>query len=148
MEFIFGLRVSLNWGNVKTELLNRGDTGVPQGSLEGMWNFGVYSDNINDAISESVGGIAVAGEIIRAIIYADDISPVNSSSSETNAALEAISGAGTFNSYKFKASKCKIIGSDIDLGTEYILGRKSIERAKCGLLLGAIIDGKGISFYD
>ena len=62
-----------------------------------MWNFVVYSDNINDAISESVRGIAVGGEIIRAVIYADDISPVNGSSSETNAALEAISVAETSN---------------------------------------------------
>ena len=40
-EFISGLKVSLSWGNVKTKLLERGNTGVPQGSLEGMWNFGV-----------------------------------------------------------------------------------------------------------
>ena len=46
MEFITDMKVSLSWGNVKTELLERGNTGVPQGSLEGMWNFGVYSDNI------------------------------------------------------------------------------------------------------
>ena len=37
-----------------------------------MWNFGVYSDNINDAISHSVGGIVVRSEVVRAVIYADD----------------------------------------------------------------------------
>ena len=60
-----------------------------------MWNFGVYSDNINDAISHSVEGIVVGNEVVRAVIYADDISPINASSSETNAALQAISVPGT-----------------------------------------------------
>ena len=36
MEFISGIQVSLSWGNVKTEFVERGNTGVPQGSLEGM----------------------------------------------------------------------------------------------------------------
>ena len=109
---------------------------------------GFNSDNINDAISESVGGIVVGNEIVRAVVYADDISPVNDNSSATNAALQAIFEAGSFNSYKFKPSKCKIIGSDINMGTKYMLGKKSIERAKCGLLLVAIIDGKGINVSE
>ena len=29
-----------------------------------MWNFGVYSDKIQDAISESAGGITVGREVI------------------------------------------------------------------------------------
>ena len=41
IEFIWGIKVSLCWGSVNTHLLDRGNTGVPQGSLEGMWNFGV-----------------------------------------------------------------------------------------------------------
>ena len=104
LEFISGLKVSLSWGNAKTKLLERGNTGVPQGSLEGMWNFSVYSDNINDAICDAVGGTMVGGEMVGAVIYADDISPVNPSSAETNTALNAISKAGTFNAYKFKPS--------------------------------------------
>ena len=36
IEFISGIKVSLCWGNVNTHLLDRGNTGVPQGSLEGM----------------------------------------------------------------------------------------------------------------
>ena len=44
VEFISGMRVSLGWGAARTNLLDRGNTGVPQGSLEGMWNFGVYLD--------------------------------------------------------------------------------------------------------
>jgi len=68
--------------------------------------------------------------------------------SETNAALQAIFEAGSFNSYKFKPSKCKIIGSDINFGTKYMLGKKSLERAKCGLILGAVIDGKGINVSE
>ena len=43
MEFISDINVSLCWGNAKAELLERmerGNTGVPQGSLEGMWNLG------------------------------------------------------------------------------------------------------------
>ena len=99
MPFISGLKVSLSWGNARTKLLERGNTGVPQGSLEGMWNFSVYSDNINDAISEAVSGIMVGEVRVRAVMYADDISPVNPSPAETNASLQAISRAGTFNAY-------------------------------------------------
>ena len=35
LEFISGLCVHLNWGDVMTDTLRRGDHGVPQGSLEG-----------------------------------------------------------------------------------------------------------------
>ena len=87
----------------------------------------------------------VGEEMVRAVMYADDISPINPSPEETNAALHAISKAGTFNAYKFKPSKCKIIGPGRDLGTKYILGGKVIDRAKIGLLLGVVIDGTGIN---
>ena len=50
LEFISGLRVHLCWGRVKTGLMERGNVGAPQGSLEGMWNFGVYADNIHSAL--------------------------------------------------------------------------------------------------
>ena len=62
-----------------------------------------------------------------------------------NSVLDAISIAGTFNSYKFKPSKCKVVGFDLNNGTDYKLGGKLIKRADCGLLLGAVIDGRGIS---
>ena len=39
MEFISGIQVSLRWGNVRTDFVDWGNTGVPQGSLKGMWNF-------------------------------------------------------------------------------------------------------------
>ena len=126
MEFISDIKVSLRWGSIKTELVDRGNTGVPQGSLEGMWNFGVYSDNIRDAICESIDGITVGSEVVRAIIYADDISPVTSSSTETNDVLQAISTAGTFNSYKFEPSKCKVLGSKNDK-KEYTLGENLLK---------------------
>ena len=109
-----------------------------------MWNFGVYSDNIRDAICESIDGITVGFEAVRAIIYADDISPVTASSNETNAVLQAISKAGTFNAYKFKPSKCKVLGSK-DEKSEFTLGGRSIERADFGLMLGTVVNGKGIS---
>ena len=51
-------------GKAKTKLLSRGDVGAPQGSLEGMWNFGIYSDNIHDAISEAAPGVLVGGELV------------------------------------------------------------------------------------
>ena len=105
LEFISELKVSLSWGNVKTGLLDRGNVGVPQGSLEGMWNFGVYSDNIQDAIIASVKGITVGREVVRAVVYADDISPVTNGLTETNKVLNAVSKAGKSNSYKFKTSK-------------------------------------------
>ena len=77
------------------------------------------------------------------LLSADDISPVTASSSETKAVLQAISRAGTFNSYKFKPSKCKVLGSKDDK-TDYILAGRSIQRAESGLLLGAVVDGNGI----
>ena len=108
-----------------------------------MWDLGVYSDNIRDAICDSIDGITVGSEVVRAIIYADDISPVTFSSTETNDVLQAISTAGSFNSYKFKPSKCKVLGSKNDK-KEYTLGGKSIESAESGLLLGAVVDGNGL----
>ena len=130
---------------MKTQLLERGNIGVPQGSLGGMWNYGVYSDNIQDAISQSAGGTTVGMELVRAVVYADDISPVTGCSTELNVVLNAISKAGSYNSYKFKPSKCKVVESGLDDGTEYTLGGRSIKRARYGLLLGAVIDGVGIS---
>jgi len=148
MEFISDIDVSLSWGNLKTELLERGNTGVPQGSLEGMWNFGVYSDNIQDAISKAVKGITVGSEVVRAIIYADDVSPVTASPLEMNAVLKSMSRAGTFNSYKYKPSKCKVLGSGSYQQKEYTLGGKSIELAESGLLLGVVIDGRSLFTRD
>ena len=144
IELISGIKVSLSWGDVKTRFVERGNTGVSQGSLEGMWNFGIYSDNIQDAITRSAKGILVGNEIIRAVTYADDISPVNNNAIMTNKVLEGISEAGTFNAYKFKPSKCKNIGSSSDKETVYRLCGKRIERAKCGILLGVVIEGRGI----
>ena len=144
IELISGIRVCLCWGNSKTEQVERGNTGVPQGSLEGMWNFGVYSDNIQEEISSKVEGISLGGKTVRAIVYADDISPVNSTPAMTNEALSAISRAGAFNAYKFKPSKCKIVGSVAKEEMEYTLGERTIQRADSGLLLGAVIDGRGI----
>ena len=95
-----------------------------------------------------MGGITVGKETVRAVIYADDISPVNSCPEDTNAALQAISTAGTFNAYKFKPSKCKIIGSDKNFEGSYSLGQKIIERVECGLLLGVVIHGRGINVLE
>jgi len=100
----------------------RGNTVVSQESIEGMGNFGIYSDNINDAIAYSVVGIMVGKETVHVVIYPDDISPINSCPEETNAALQSISTAGIFNAYKFKSSKCKIIGSDKNFEGSHSLG--------------------------
>ena len=144
IEFISDIKVCLCWGESRTDLVDRGNTGVPQGSMEGMWNFGVYSDNILDEISASVEGISLGNETIRAVVYADDISPINSTPALTNLALKAVSKAGTFNAYKFKPSKYKIIGSTASNRTEYTLGDRTIQRAESGLLLGTVIDQRGI----
>ena len=114
LEFISGIRVRLGWGGAKTKLLNRGNIGVPKGSLEAMWNFGVYSDNIMSGITENSKGVRVGGETVHAVIYADDISPINSSSVDTNLALESIAREGSFYGYKFKTSKCKVVGAPTD----------------------------------
>ena len=81
---------------------------------------------------------------MRAIIYADDVSPVTASPPEMNAVLKSISIAGTFNSYKFKPSKCKVLGSGLHHQKEYTLGGRSIEWADFGLLLGVVVDGRSI----
>ena len=82
--------------------------------------------------------------MVRAVAYDDDTSPVNNNAVMTNQVLEAISVAGTFNAYKFKPSICKIKGSGCDKETVYRLCGKSIDRAKRGILLGAVIEDRGI----
>ena len=93
----------------------------------------------------SVKGIIVGNERVRAVTYADDISPVSDSSVSTNLALKAISEAGTYNAYKFKPSKCRIVAPDHDDETVFTLGREGIDRENSGLLLGAVINERGIS---
>ena len=144
IEFISGLCVNLNWGDAVTDTLKRGDIGVPQGSMEGMWNFSVYSDNIQSAMTKAVSGIVVGGQVVRDVVYADDDTPVNPNSSQTNLALEAISSQGAYNCYKFKPSKCKVIRVDTKDQSRYRLGKEEISCASNGRLLGAIINGKGI----
>ena len=61
--------------------------------------------------------------------------------------LQAISVAGTFNSYKLKPSKCRIVGSDIVLWSKYTSGKTNILK-KSGLPMGAVIDGRGIHVID
>ena len=148
VEFISSLRVHLSWGDVVTCALPRGDHGVPQGSLEGMWNFSVYSDNIQSSLTKAVPGILVGGQVVRNVVYADDNSPINSCPRTTNLALDAIASQGLYNCFKFKPSKCNVIGSDPTDLTEYKLGNSIIKRAEDGLLLGAVINGKGISALE
>ena len=112
IEFMSGIRVKLCWGKVQTDLLERGNVGAPQGSLEGMWNFGVYADNIRSEISNVVPGIGVGSEWVREVVYADDISLVNGTSRDTKSALKDVFDAGAFDAFKFKPKKCKIIGAD------------------------------------
>ena len=144
LEFISGMRVKLCWGKVQTDLLDRGDVGAPQGSLEGMWNFGVYADNIHDRISEYVKGIGVGSEWVREVVNADDISLVNPTTGETNLALRAVFEGGVFDAFKFKATKCKIIGADDLDPTIFYVGNDEIERVDTGILLGAVINKQGI----
>ena len=148
VEFITGLCVNLSWGGALFRTLDRGEFGVPQGSLEGMWNFGVYSDNIQREIIKSVPGINVGGQMVRNVVYADDNTPVNPCPSLTNRALKAIALEGAFNCYRFKPSKCKVIGADPEDLTEYRIGNDCIQRADSGLLLGAVIDGSGINAFE
>ena len=127
LKFISGLRVHLCWGGVKTELMERGNVGAPQGSLEGMWNFGVYADNIHSAIASTVPGFNLGHDLVKDVIYADDITLINPLSSETNLALEAVHKAGKFDAFKFKAQKCKIIGVDATDPTVFRLGSEIVE---------------------
>ena len=106
VKFLSGLRVHLSWGDVVTCAIQRGDYGVPQGSLEGMLNFSVYSDNIQRSIIKSVPGILVGGQVVRIVVYADDDSPINSCPRLTNLALDAIASQGLYNCFKFKPAKC------------------------------------------
>ena len=62
---------------------------VPQGSLEGMWNFGIYSDNIHDAIAKATSGVLVGGEVVKEVAYADDITPICRNPREAGLALKA-----------------------------------------------------------
>ena len=144
LEFISGMWVHLSWGEVYSDALPRGDVGVPQGSLEGMWNFSVYSDNIQAAIIKAVPGIVVGGQVVRNIVYADDNSPVNTCPSQTNLALRAIDSQGLYNCFKFKPSKCHVIGADPDDSTKYKIGDCVIDRPEGGLLLGAVIRSTGV----
>ena len=144
IEFISGIRVSLCWGGVQTDLLERGDIGAPQGSLEGMCNFGVYADNIHSQISKVVTGIDVGSVRIRDVVYADDITLVNNSPRETNLGLNAVCEAGAFDAFKFKAEKCKIIGVEDDDPTIFRMGDEEIKRAPTGILLGAVINSRGL----
>ena len=91
---ITGLYVNLSWGGSTSELLERGGYGVPQGSIEGMWNFGVYSDNIQIEMIKSVPGIIVGGQVVRDVVYADDDTPVNPTPLQTNLALAVIASQG------------------------------------------------------
>ena len=148
LEFISGLWVHLNWGDVMTDALRRGDHGVPQGSLEGMWNFSVYSDNIQSEIVKAVPGIVVEGQVVRDVVYADDDSLINPCPIMTNRALDAISSQGLYNCFKFKPSKCTVIGADPKDLAEYKLGDSIIKRADQGLLLGAVIGADGINAFE
>ena len=141
-----GLRVNVCWGRAKTELISRGDVGVPQGSLEGMWNFGIYSDNIHDAIAEAISGVLVGGEVVKEVAYADDITPICRNPKEAGLALKAIQEAGIFDAFKFKPGKCKVIGMDqYDLDeTQFKLSGVDIEKRELGVLLGAVIKNQGI----
>ena len=97
-----------------------------------MWNFSVYSDNIQNAIIEAVPGIVVGGQVVRDVVYADDDTPVNSSPYLTNLALEAIATQGAYNCFKFKPEKYRVIGADAKDLTEYKLGEDVIKRDKGG----------------
>ena len=150
MKFMSGLQVNICWRKAKTKLLSRCDVGAPQGSLGGMWNFGVYSDNIHDAIAEAISGVLVGGEVVTEVGYADDITPVCRSPKEADFALKAIQESGTFNAFKFKPTKCKIIGMeqyDVD-SFQLALSGVDIERSEVGILLGAVIMSSGISPYE
>ena len=85
---------------------------------------------------------------MHAVIYADDISPINPSSIETNLALESIAREGSFNGNKFKPSTCKIVGVDPVDNAVFRLGGRTVDRAKLGLLLGAVIGRDGIHLEE
>ena len=109
-----------------------------------MWNFGVYADNIHDLIAKYVKGTGIGSEWIREIVYADDISPVNPSSGETNATLKAVFQGGAFDAFKFKAKKCKVIGAKVGDRTSFYIGKEKVKRVNTGILLGVVINNKGI----
>ena len=86
--------------------------------------------------------------MVRDVVYADDDTPVNPTPIQTNLALAAIASQGAYNCYKFKPSKCKVIGADPAIQTEFRIGKEPIKRANRRLLLGAAIDGSGIVAFE
>ena len=104
-----------------------------------MWNFGVYSDNINLAIAKAVPGIEVGGVIVREVGYADDITLINPNLDQTNSALRATFRAGGFNAFKYNLGKCKVIGLCTEDGYDPGLYVHDIDRVKAGILLGAVV---------
>ena len=144
LEFLSGLRIRLCWGKVKTQLLDRGNIGTPQGCLEGMWNFGVYSDNISTAIAQAVPGIEVGGVIVREVAYADDITPINPNIEHLIKALKAIFSAGGTNAFKYNLDKCKIIGLSAKDNFDAGIDVSDIKRVESGILLGAVVKWDGL----
>ena len=108
----------------------------------------MYADNIHSAIASAVPGIKLGNNLVREVIYADDITLINPISSETNLALEAVHKAGTFDAFKFKASKCRVIGVPAVDPTLFRLGGEVVERSKTGILLGTVVKADGISMIE
>ena len=89
-------------------------------------------------------GIKVGNELIREVLYADDITLVNPISSELNLGLGAVYKAGIYDAFKFKAGKCKVVGAEVKDKTIFRMGNEEILRAPKGVLLGAVIKMDGI----
>ena len=104
----------------------------------------MYSDSIQRVMTKMVPGIVVGGQVVRDVVYADDDTLVNASSELSNLALSAINSEGKYNCFKFKPSKCKVIGASSDDLSEHKLGPDLITRDKRGKLLGAVITKSGI----
>ena len=82
--------------------------------------------------------------MVREVIYADDVTLINPTSSGTNLALNAVHKAGTFDAFKFKALKCKVMGVEDSDPTVFRLGGEVVKRTSTGVLLGAVVKADGI----
>ena len=86
--------------------------------------------------------------MVRDVVYADNDTPMNACPSSTNRVLKAIASEGAYNCYKFKPSKCKVIGADPEDQIKYKIGNNCIHRADSGILLGAVITASGINALE
>ena len=123
-------------------------SGVRQGGVLSPHLFAIYIDDLILQLRRLKNGCHIADLFLACIVYADDISLVNGTSRDTKSSLKAVFDAGAFDAFKFKPKKCKIIGADKCDHTTFYTGDEEIKRVNSGILLGAVIDKRGIDILS